>query len=38
MKYQYYLTLLAYIKGECVDISLIFPYVFRQEIESRLIN
>lgn len=38
MKYQYYLTLLAYIKGKCVDISLIFPYIFRQEIESRLIN
>lgn len=33
MKYQYYLTLLAYIKGERVDISLIFPYIFKQNLE-----
>lgn len=38
MKYQYYLTLLAYIKGERVDINLIFPYIFRQDLERRLIN
>lgn len=34
MKYQYYLTLLAYIRGERVNISWILPYIFRQNLES----
>ena len=34
MKNRYYQTLLAYIKGERVDITLIFPYIFRQILES----
>lgn len=38
MKYQYYQTLLSYIKGERVDITLIFPYIFKQNLENRLIN
>lgn len=34
MKNRYYQTLLAYIKGKCVDITLIFPYIFKQNLES----
>ena len=35
MKNRYYQTLLAYIKGERLDISLILPYIFRQDLEIR---
>ena len=35
MKYRYYLELLAYIKGESGNYSLIFPYIFNNLLEER---